>query len=485
MNWRVKEGQSFSAGDILVEIETDKAQIEVEAQDDGVLAKILTPAGTSNVAVGQAIAVMAEEESELSQVEQFVKESGESTPASAKKESKSKKEAPSASKAAQKPGAAPPSSEHSTSAERPPTRDVSQASATLFPSVARLLAEYDIRLSSVTGTGPKGRVLKGDVLKFIKDGKLAKKPRVATEHKTSSAKVHGSAFTLPAGAKATVPRFSVQQQVQVPATASSTDATAALVSAVTKVLRSKSRLDVRCVRNPSFSKDETENAGVASEFVAETANGKDDVEVAFRKEPVYFAESKGKSSVRFKNADQVYSDKGPITMERISAYEVKSAGGRLAAVGITPASNGAYEFSLHNSQVEPTMITIEKSQAARQTRSSQSDILDYLSGVSSRKFPHLSTSSLNTSHHEAPAPTSAASASALPRRRILDELDLLSGPAPSKSAAGGKSFSAKGQSRAPGAPSSSYTLNFSFDARLIDSAAADEFCDEVAKELRN
>src|SRR5580692_6726895 len=59
--WLKKEGDAVRSGDVLAEIETDKATMEVEAIDDGTLAKILVPDGTDNVAVNTPIAVIAEE----------------------------------------------------------------------------------------------------------------------------------------------------------------------------------------------------------------------------------------------------------------------------------------------------------------------------------------------------------------------------------------------------------------------------------------
>ena len=60
-SWLVAEGDTISAGDVIAEIETDKATMEVEAVDEGVLGKIIVPAGTDNVAVNQPIAVILEE----------------------------------------------------------------------------------------------------------------------------------------------------------------------------------------------------------------------------------------------------------------------------------------------------------------------------------------------------------------------------------------------------------------------------------------
>ena len=66
--WLVKEGDSVSSGDILAEIETDKATMEFEAVDEGTIAKILVPEGTDEVKVGTVIALIAEEGEDASSV---------------------------------------------------------------------------------------------------------------------------------------------------------------------------------------------------------------------------------------------------------------------------------------------------------------------------------------------------------------------------------------------------------------------------------
>src|SRR5271168_3809806 len=67
--WSVKEGDSFSAGDVLLEIETDKASMDVEAQDDGILAKITQPDGAKGIQVGTRIGIIAEPGDDLSSLE--------------------------------------------------------------------------------------------------------------------------------------------------------------------------------------------------------------------------------------------------------------------------------------------------------------------------------------------------------------------------------------------------------------------------------
>ena len=70
-SWNVSEGQSFSAGDSLAEIETDKATIDFEAQDDGVVAKIFVEAGSAEVAVGKTIMITVEEEDDVAAFKDF------------------------------------------------------------------------------------------------------------------------------------------------------------------------------------------------------------------------------------------------------------------------------------------------------------------------------------------------------------------------------------------------------------------------------
>ena len=64
--WLVKEGDAVASGDLLAEIETDKATMEFEAVDEGIIGKLLVPEGTENVAVNSAIAVLLEDGEALS-----------------------------------------------------------------------------------------------------------------------------------------------------------------------------------------------------------------------------------------------------------------------------------------------------------------------------------------------------------------------------------------------------------------------------------
>ncbi|KAL5511547.1 PDX1 [Sanghuangporus vaninii] len=155
--WKIKEGDAFHTGDVLLEVETDKATIEVEAQDDGVLGKIISPDGSKNIPVGKTIALIAEEGDDISNLE-APKEKEEPAKASQKSDEEAK---PQPSKTTQ-------SALHE-STPQPVHRDISiQSSKPLFPSVQRLLAENGIEnADQIKGTGVRGMLTKGDVLAFL------------------------------------------------------------------------------------------------------------------------------------------------------------------------------------------------------------------------------------------------------------------------------------------------------------------------------
>ncbi|THV07994.1 single hybrid motif-containing protein [Dendrothele bispora CBS 962.96] len=156
-SWKKKEGESFAAGDVLLEIETDKATIDVEAQDDGVVGKIIIPDGTKNVPVGKVIALLAEEGDDISNLE-APKEEESSAPV--------KQEAASSPT----PPPTPPQSSSTQSSTSPQTHSYAHPthSRPLFPSVYRLLAEHNITdTEKIKGTGVRGMLTKGDILAFL------------------------------------------------------------------------------------------------------------------------------------------------------------------------------------------------------------------------------------------------------------------------------------------------------------------------------
>ncbi|MCX7684974.1 MAG: pyruvate dehydrogenase complex dihydrolipoamide acetyltransferase [Acetobacteraceae bacterium] len=147
--WLKAEGDRIKAGDIIAEIETDKATMEVEAVDEGILGRILVPAGTEGVKVNQPIAVLVAD--------------GEAVPAAAAP-------APSAAAppaappppAAPQPAAAPPAAQASP-APAPPAPAPEQGRVIASPLARRMAQQAGLDLRLIRGSGPNGRVVKADV----------------------------------------------------------------------------------------------------------------------------------------------------------------------------------------------------------------------------------------------------------------------------------------------------------------------------------
>jgi pyruvate dehydrogenase E2 component (dihydrolipoamide acetyltransferase) len=154
--WLVKEGDTVSSGDILAEIETDKATMEFEAVDEGTIASIAVPEGTDNVKVGTVIATLAGEDEDAEAVTQ--KSEKKSAPAKAEASGDNAKapaqpaEAPAAAKAQE---AAPPA--------KPATPSPKEGRILASPLARRIAAEKGVDLAAITGSGPHGRIVKTDV----------------------------------------------------------------------------------------------------------------------------------------------------------------------------------------------------------------------------------------------------------------------------------------------------------------------------------
>ncbi|MGN6154127.1 MAG: pyruvate dehydrogenase complex dihydrolipoamide acetyltransferase [Sphingomicrobium sp.] len=151
--WLVKEGDEVKSGDILAEIETDKATMEFEAVDEGKLAKILVPEGTEGVKVGAPIAILAGEGEDVSAA------------ASAAPKAEAPKAAPPAAKKEEAPKAATPAPAPASVAKAAPPAPSREEGARIkaSPLARRIAEEKGIDLSSVQGSGPGGRIVKADL----------------------------------------------------------------------------------------------------------------------------------------------------------------------------------------------------------------------------------------------------------------------------------------------------------------------------------
>ncbi|MBW9087567.1 pyruvate dehydrogenase complex dihydrolipoamide acetyltransferase [Rhizobium wenxiniae] len=163
--WLVKEGDKIKSGDVIAEIETDKATMEVEAVDEGVIAKIVVPAGTEAVKVNALIAIIAEEGEDVAAV-------------AAGAGSAPKAEAAPAEKTAEAPKVAVPVTDAAPAPSTPaPVADGKRVFSS--PLARRLAKEAGLDLSAVTGTGPHGRVVKADVEKAAAGGTAKAAPAAA------------------------------------------------------------------------------------------------------------------------------------------------------------------------------------------------------------------------------------------------------------------------------------------------------------------
>ncbi|KAH8102479.1 dihydrolipoamide acetyltransferase [Cristinia sonorae] len=158
--WKKKEGDSFSAGDVILEIETDKATIDVEAQEDGVMAKILAGDGSKGIKVGSTIAIVAEEGDDLSGADKLASEAASEAP------QKSSAEEPKAPEAPKAPEPPKPSSSESKPAETLRSELAKGDRIFASPIAKKIALERGIPLSKVKGTGPEGRILREDVEKY-------------------------------------------------------------------------------------------------------------------------------------------------------------------------------------------------------------------------------------------------------------------------------------------------------------------------------
>ncbi len=164
--WKKKEGDAIKAGMVLAEIETDKATMEVEAVDEGVLAKIVVPAGTENVAVNTLIAVLLEEGEDKGAVDGFI--------AANANKSVTAKPAASSTVSPAKAGAQSPQSWTPASAG-----DAKGERIFVSPIAKRLANENHLDLSRITGTGPHGRIVRADVELAVKSGGVTPKHQAA------------------------------------------------------------------------------------------------------------------------------------------------------------------------------------------------------------------------------------------------------------------------------------------------------------------
>jgi pyruvate dehydrogenase E2 component (dihydrolipoamide acetyltransferase) len=167
--WLVKEGDTVSSGDIMAEIETDKATMEFEAVDEGVIAKILIAEGTDNVKVGTVIAILAEEGEDPASVGTGGGKS--ETPQPADPQFKGTPDASDPNNTGSEAKPVERSAEQAEDHGRPADAGAKPAATAAkdgdrvkaSPLARRIAASKGIELSALAGSGPNGRIVKADV----------------------------------------------------------------------------------------------------------------------------------------------------------------------------------------------------------------------------------------------------------------------------------------------------------------------------------
>jgi len=196
--WLVKEGDEVKSGDILAEIETDKATMEFEAVDEGTIAKILVAEGTDGVKVGAPIAILAGEGEDAGKAAAAAPKADTAPPAAPK--------APAPPKADATPKAAPTPAPVETPAApsapaAPPRAEGERVKAS--PLAKKLAQAQNIDLSTLHGSGPGGRIVRADV-----DAAVGKAPAAASAAAPQSAL--GTHAVLPGAIEQAIPHEAVK-----------------------------------------------------------------------------------------------------------------------------------------------------------------------------------------------------------------------------------------------------------------------------------
>ncbi|CAN7097334.1 unnamed protein product [Brassica rapa subsp. narinosa] len=174
--WLKKEGDRVAPGEVLCEVETDKATVEMECMEEGFLAKIVKAEGSKEIQVGEVIAITVEDEEDIGKFKDY-------TPSSTTDATPPKEEpAPPPPKEEKVEQASPPPEPKTSKPSPPPSGDRVFAS----PLARKLAEDNNVPLSSIKGTGPEGRIVKADIEDYLASGG---KEATAKQSKVTDSKV--------------------------------------------------------------------------------------------------------------------------------------------------------------------------------------------------------------------------------------------------------------------------------------------------------
>lgn len=244
VKWHKKVGDKLSPGESIAEVETDKAAMDFEFQEDGYLAKILVPDGTNDIPVNKPIAVYVENESDVPAFESFTAaDAGDATaaaPAAAAAPADSKPEPSASSSSAPAAAPAAKSSSSAASSSSAPTDRIIAS-----PLAKKIALEKGVSLKGVKGTGPHGRITAKDVENF----KPAPAAATASAPASSTASASAPAAAAASGSPASytdIPLTNMRKVISKRLTASKQSAPDYIVSStisVSKLLKLRKSLN--------------------------------------------------------------------------------------------------------------------------------------------------------------------------------------------------------------------------------------------------
>lgn len=200
--WEKKVGEKLSEGDLLAEIETDKATIGFEVQEEGYLAKIMVPEGTRDVPLGTPLCIIVEKESDIAAFKDYV-ETGVaevSTPPPAPTPATAPAVAPAAAAPSPAPAAAAPAA---------PRKGRVFAS----PLAKKLAADKGIDLAQVSGSGPDGRITRKDIDSFVPPKAAPAVAAAPTPAAAPAAPAPAAAPAAPAGTFTDIPISNIRKVI--------------------------------------------------------------------------------------------------------------------------------------------------------------------------------------------------------------------------------------------------------------------------------
>jgi pyruvate dehydrogenase E2 component (dihydrolipoamide acetyltransferase) len=217
VSWKKKKGDKVSTGEVLAEIETDKATMEWESPEDGTLTEVFIQEG-DKVNVGDKIAFIGAEGEEAPAEEKTEKKESKA-PAKKEKETKEETEKPAAAKKQEKETAPPPRKaveEEGAPPAKPQQPQSDDARVKASPVARRVASELGVDLANVTGTGPEGRIVESDVRAAAKSGGTPAPQKKGAAAPASPAKLKGGTRIQLSGMRTVIAQRLVESKGPVP-----------------------------------------------------------------------------------------------------------------------------------------------------------------------------------------------------------------------------------------------------------------------------